>query len=205
VEGSGSPGAAKLDSLRIILHLSLAELEAAIGLQPDRRLAGQLGVSNTRTHEVAFDAVTRQRVIRVPILRRGASLDESQFFDGLVERWVGVEVEYLGQFYPPHLRYVVVGEEDRFCSPVIQPGARLLVNTLMTRVRFAENLSYHERELFYVLTPRGFTCCYLEYGSGEKIVLVPHPQSGELREEYQRSEVRIIGQVTGLLFPQQKA
>ena len=197
------PGTAKLDSLCIILHLSQRDIDAALGLQPERRLAEQLKTSNARTHEVARDAVTRQRTVRVPILRRDANLNESQFLTAALDHWSAVEVEYLvGPFYPPHLSFVVVGEKDRFASPVAPPGTRLLVNTLLTKVQPAENLRYHQRELFYVLTPRGLTCSYLEHTPGNKIVLVPHPLSGHVREEFLSSEVTVIGQVVGLLFPQ---
>jgi DNA-binding response OmpR family regulator len=195
------PGTAKLDSLRIILHLSRGEMDAAIGLQPERRFTEQLEMSSTRTHEVTRDAVTRQRLVRMPILQSDASLRESQFLGGLLQHWARVDVEYLGPFYPPYLCYVVVGEHDSYSSPVAPPGTRLLVNTLLTKVRPAENVSYHERELFYVLTPRGLTCSYLEDARGGKIVLVPHPLSGHVREEFKQTEVMIIGQVTGLLFP----
>lgn len=174
------PGTAKLDSLRIILHISQADMDAAIGLQPERRFAEQLEMTSVRTHEVTRDAVT-QRTVRVPILRQASRLNETQFLEGVVERWAQVEVEYLSALYPPYLCYVVVGEGDNFASPVVPPGARLLVNTLATRILPADNVSYHERELFYVLTPRGFTCSYLEEAPGEKIVLVPHPLSGHLR------------------------
>ena len=195
------PGTAKLDSLRIILHLSRRDIDAALGLQPERRFEEQLKIRSARTHEVARDAVTRQRTVRVPILKADSNLDDSQFLLGIVDRWSSVEVEYLVSLYPPYLCYVVVGEKDRFVSPVAPPGTRLLVNTLLTKVLPAENLSYHQRELFYVLTPRGLTCSYLENAAGNKIVLVPHPLSGHVREEFQRSEVTIIGQVLGLFFP----
>ena len=194
------PGIAKLDSLRIILHLSREEMDAAIGLQPERGLAEQLEIISDRTHEVSRDAVTRQRTVKIPILRPSASLNETQFLEGLVEGWAQVEVEYLSPFYPPHLCYVVVGEADNFASPMVPPGTRLLVNTLMTEVKPPENVSYHQRELFYVLTPRGLTCSFLEEAPGEKIILVPHPLSGKVREEFKRKEVTVIGQVTGLLF-----
>jgi len=151
---------------------------------------------------VARDAVTRQRPVRVPILKRDADLSKSQFFGGILDHWSAIEVEYLGSLYPPYLCYVVVGEHDRFASPVAPPGTRLLINTLITKVLPAESSSYHQRELFYVLTPRGLTCSYLEYASGNKIVLVPHPLSGHVREEFMRSEVTVIGQVVGLLFAQ---
>ncbi len=195
------PGTAKLDSLRKILHLSRTEMDAAIGLQPERRFVEQLEMSSVRTHEVTRDAVTRQRLVKVPILRQDASLKESQFLGGLVQHWARVEVEYLGSFYPPYLCYVVVGEDDSYSSPVAPPGTRLLVNTLLTKVRPAENVSYHERELFYVLTPNRLTCSYLEKTADGKIVLVPHPLSGHVREEFKQTEVTIIGQVIGLLFP----
>ncbi|MGH9970288.1 MAG: response regulator [Pyrinomonadaceae bacterium] len=191
---------AKLDSLRIILHLSRAEMDAAIGLQPERRFAEQLETSSARTHQLTRDAVTRQRTVRMPIMLRDASLIESQFLAGIVERWASVEVEYLGPIYPLHLVYVIVGEDDTYASPVAPPGTRLLVNTLLTEVRPAENVSYHERELFYVLTPQRLTCSYLENAPGGKIVLVPHPLSGHVREEFKRGEVTIIGKVVGLLF-----
>ena len=107
----------------------------------------------------------------------------------------------MSSFYPPHLSYVVVGEEDTNASPVAPPGSRVLVNKLLTKVQPAENVSFHERELFYVLTPNGLTCVYAELVHGNKIMLIPHPASGNLREEFNRDEVTIIGQVVGVLYP----
>ena len=195
------PGTAKLDSLRMILNLSRADMDAAIGLQPERRFAEQLEMSRARTHEMPIDSVTRHRRIKLPILRDDAKLEETQFWDGLVKRWANIEVEYLGSFNQPHLSYVVVGEEDTNASPVAPPGSRLLVNKLLNKVQPAENVSFHERELFYVLTPNGFTCVYTELAPGEKIVLIPHPASGNVREQFSRDEVTIIGQVVGVLYP----
>lgn len=195
------PGTAKLDSLRIILNLSRAEMDGAIGLQPERRFNEQLETARARTHEVPIDAVTRQRRLKLPILREDANLEETQFLQGSLKRWANIEVEYLTSFYPPHLSYVVVGDDDRNASPVAPPGSRLLVNTLLTKVQPAENVSFHERELFYVLTPNGLTCVYVELAQGDRIVLIPHPASGNIREEFNRDEVTIIGQVVGVLYP----
>ena len=195
------PGTAKLDSLRIILNLSRADMDAAIGLQPERRLAEQLEMSRGRTHDLPIDAVTRHRTIRLPIVSNDAKLEDTQFLEGVVKRWANVEVEYLGAFYQPHLAYVMVGDEDTNASPVAPPGSRVLVNKLLNKVQPAENVSFHERELFYVLTPNGFTCMYAELAPGEKIVLIPHPASGNVREEFNRGEVTIVGQVVGVLYP----
>ena len=197
------PGTAKLDTLRIILNLSRADLDAAIGLQPERQFNEQLEVSHARTHEVPIDAVTRQRRIKIPILRDDAKLEDTQFLEGAVKRWANIEVEYLSLFYPPHLSYVVIGEDDTNASPVAPRGSRVLVNKLLTKVQPAENVSFHERELFYVLTPNGLTCMYAELVHGNKVVLIPHPASGNLREEFNRDEVTIIGQVVGVLYPAQ--
>lgn len=195
------PGTAKLDSLRIILNLSSADMEAAIGLQPARRFVEQVETIRARTHEIPIDAVTRQRRVRMPLLRDDVDLDETQFFGGAVKSWTDIEVEYLTSFFPPHLCYVAVGEGDTNGLPIAPPGSRLLVNKLLTRVQPAESLSFHERELFYVLTPSGLTCVYAELISGERIVLIPHPASGNVREEFKRDEVTIIGQVVGVLYP----
>jgi hypothetical protein len=195
------PGTAKLDSLRIILNLSRADMDAAIGLQPERRLMEQLEMSRARTHEIPIDAVTRHRTIRLPIVSDDAKLEDTQFLKGLIKRWADVEVEYLNAFYQPHLAYVMVGDEDTNASPVAPPGSRLLVNKLLNNVQPAEKASFHERELFYVLTPYGYTCVYVEVAPSEKIVLIPHPASGNLREEFKLREVTIIGQVVGVLYP----
>jgi len=195
------PGTAKLDSLRIILNLSRADMDAAIGLQPQRRFSEQLEMSRARTHEVPLDAVARHRRIKMPVVRDDSNLEDTQFFQGLLKRWTEIEVEYLGSFYPPHLAYVVVGEEDTNASPIAPPGSRLLVNKLLNKLHPAENVSFHERELFYVLTPNGLTCVYAENAPGDKIVLIPHPASGNVREEFNRDEVKIIGQVVGVLYP----
>jgi len=195
------PGTAKLDSLHIILNLSRTDIDAAIGLQPERRFAEQLEMSRARTHEVPIDAVTRHRRIRLPIVRDEANLDHTQFFDAVRRRWANVEVEYLSSFYPPHLCYVVVGEGDSNAAPIAPPGSRLIVNKLLNKVAAAENVSFHERELFYVMTPNGLTCVYAELLAGDKIVLIPHPASGNMREEFNRDEIEIIGQVVGVLYP----
>jgi len=195
------PGTAKLDSLRIILNLSRSEIDAAIGLQPERRFAEQLEMSRARTHELPFDSVTRHRKIRLPIVREDAELEETQFFEGSLKGWANFEVEYLSSFYPPHFCYVVVGEEDVNAAPIAPPGSRLLVNKLLNEVQPSDNVSFHERELFYVMTPNGFTCVYAELAAGAKIVLIPHPASGNVREEFNRDEITIIGQVVGVLYP----
>jgi CheY-like chemotaxis protein len=67
------PGTAKLDSLRIILNLARADMDAAIGLQPERRFGEQLEMSRARTHEVPIDAVTRHRRMKMPIMRDDAT------------------------------------------------------------------------------------------------------------------------------------
>ena len=195
------PGTAKLDSLQIILNLSRDEMDAAIGLQPERRFAEQLEVTRARTHEVPIDAVTRHRTIRMPILWGDADLESTQFLKGSIKRWADIEVEYLGPFYSPDLAYVVIGEEDTNASPLVPPGSRVLVNRLLNQVHPAGNASFYQRELFYVLTPNGYTCVYVEMAPGGKIVLIPHPASGNLREEFNAGEVTIIGQVVGVLYP----
>lgn len=195
------PGTAKLDSLKIILNLSQADVDAAIGLQPERRFVEQLGMTRARTHEVPLDAVTTQRRLKIPMLREDVDLEQTQFVEGSLKRWTNIEVEYLASLYPPHLAYVVVGEDDTNASPIAPPGSRLLVNKLLTTVQPADGVSFHERELFFVLTPHGLTCMYVEFASGNRIVLIPHPASGNLREEFHRDEVKIIGQVVGVLYP----
>ena len=148
-----------------------------------------------------FDAVMRHRRVRIPFLRDDADLNETQFLEGSVKRWAQIEVEYLGLIYPPHLCYVVVGDADRNASPLAPPGSRLLVNKFFNKVHPAGNVSFHERELFYVLTPNGLTCVYAEMLPNEKILLIPHPASGNVREEFFLDEVTIIGQVVGVLYP----
>jgi hypothetical protein len=192
------PGTAKLDSLRVVLNLSRAEMDAAIGLQPERRFNEQLGMMRARTHEVPIDAVTRHRRVKLPILRNDTDMETTQF---LPSRWADVEVEYLSSYYPPHLAYVVVGEEDSNTTPIAPPGSRLLVNKLLNEVHSVDSVSFDQRELFYVRTPRGFTCMYAELASGNRIVLIPHPDSGNMREEFNRDEVEIVGQVVGVLYP----
>jgi len=199
--GIRQPGTAKLDSLGIILHLSRDEIDLAIGLAPERRLSDQLRMTSGRTHELSLDAITRHQLVSLPILRDEADLKETQFLGGIVERWLDVEVEYLASFYPPYLKYVVVGDDDFHAVPVAPPGTRLLVNTFVTQVRPADHTSFHERELYVVRTPNGLTCSYLELTGDQKIILVPHPLSGHIREEFSAIEITVLGQVVGLLFP----
>ena len=135
--------------------------------------------------------------MKLPILRNDTDMEATQF---LPLRWADVEVEYLVSYYPPHLAYVVVGEDDSSVAPIAPPGSRLLVNKLLNEVHSVDSVSFDQRELFYVRTPKGFTCMYAEI-AGDLIVLIPHPGSGNMREEFRRDEVEIIGQVVGVLYP----
>ena len=194
------PSTAKLDSLRILLHLTRQELDVAIGLAPERRFIEQLQLKSNRTHEVSPDAVTRHRMVKIPLVReKPAQLNSTQFLDAIVQRWSTVEVEYLSSFYPPHLRYLVIGETDTHAAPVAPPGTRVLVNTLVTTVRPAENISFHERELYCILTRLGLTCSYLEHTPTGRMILVPHPLSGNVREELS-DDVTVMGLVVGILL-----
>ncbi|HSK64513.1 MAG TPA: hypothetical protein VK893_11750, partial [Pyrinomonadaceae bacterium] len=92
-------------------------------------------------------------------------------------------------------------EEDNNAAPVAPPGSRLLVNKLANRIRPAANISFHERELYFIMTPHGFTCAYLENAPGDKVIMIPHPLSQNVREEFRRSEIKVIGQVVGVLYP----
>ncbi len=195
------PGTAKLDALRIILNLSRKEVDATLGLQPERQLTQQLKTARARTRELGAESVTRNREVKIPLIGDDAKLQNTQFLEGALSEWASVDVEYLSSFYPPYLGYVVIGEHDTNASPVAPPGSRVLVNKLLKEVLPAENISYHERELFFVLTPRGPTCVYLEYAPDDMIVLVPHPLSGNVREEFARDKVTIVGQVVGVLYP----
>src|SRR5262249_37176813 len=129
------PGNAKLDSLQIILHLSRDEIDLAIGLAPDRRLSEQLRMRRERTYEVQIDTVTQHQLVTLPILREDVILKETQFLGGITERWIEVEVEHLSAFYPPYLKYLVVGDDDFHAVPIAPPRTRLLVNTLVKEVR----------------------------------------------------------------------
>ena len=199
--GIRQPGTAKLDSLSMILHLSRDEIDLAIGLAPERRLADQLWMRSGRTYELSLDAITRHQLVNLPILREDVGLKETQFLGGIIERWLDVHVEYLASFYPPYLKYVVVGDDDFHAVPVAPPGTCLLVNALVTQVRPTDHTSFHERELYFVRTPNGLTCSYLELTGDQKIILVPHPLSGRIREEFFETEITVLGQVVGLFFP----
>ena len=195
------PSTAKLDTLRILLHITRDQLDVAIGLAPERRFIEQLKLKSIRTHEITPDAVSRHRTIQIPIIRENANLAETQFLNAIIQRWVTHEVEYLSSFYPPYLRYFVMGEGDTRASPIAPPGTRMLVNTLVTEIRDAENLSFHERELYCILTQIGLTCAFLEKGPVGKTIFVPHPLSGGVREEVDSHDLKIVGIVVGILSP----
>jgi hypothetical protein len=195
------PSAAKLESLAKILQLSRREIDFALGLAPERRLEEQLRKRRNQTHEIEIESITRRGVTRVPIPKADTNLEQSQFLIGLLDHWARVDPGYLASLYPPNIRYFVIGESDRFRSPVVPEGARVIVNTHLTEVPPADNVSFHQRELFCVKTKRGLSCCYLESIDSKRIALVPHPMSGHFREEYVNGDVKIVGQVIGLLLP----
>jgi DNA-binding response OmpR family regulator len=73
------PGTAKLDSLRMILNLSHAEMDAAIGLQPERRFAEQLESFASKVTSCTWTG-------SVPPAVAGGSMFTRRYYRGFLNR-----------------------------------------------------------------------------------------------------------------------
>jgi hypothetical protein len=189
------PNLYRLYSLSVIYRVNIQELLRVFNV-PLNDVAADIELSPVSvTHGVnIFDSLTH---LRVPT-RIDPSFDpESTVSIGrMIVSWGTAPLSYLKKFADNRkFTYGFVGESDWTMYPLILPGSFLQVDESKTKITGGPWRSEYERQIYFLETRQGFTCCWCEL-NGRMLTLKPHPMSPvQTRILRIGDEVEVLGQV----------
>ena len=116
----------------------------------------------------------------------------------MVAVWGEIPVCLLTNFNPREHILGLIGLEDHSMSPLIRPGAVVLVDDNRRKVVDIDWRNEHERPIYFVELREGYRCSWCQVADG-KLYLIPHPLSHVPVESLNfPNDAEIVGQVVGV-------
>lgn len=112
----------------------------------------------------------------------------------MIESWGEVPFSLLSRFRTRQYVYAYVGSEDRMMSPLLPPGSFVQIDPSRRAVRSSAWRNEHERPIYAIESRRGLYLCWCSVVD-RKMVLQPHPLSGEDVKIFSLDEIEVVGQV----------
>lgn len=196
-ENSGAvPTLHKLYSLCAIYRLDMIEVMRWYGIDAALTPSDWL-------HAAAPATYTAQTPDPGPTVEAPVSLDpfvtheRTTYLSRMVQKWGTIPLVILQGQDAKTRRYGFIGTEDRFMYPLIPPGSFVEIDPNRAEIRTEPWPSEYERPIYFVETKDGYSCgwCTMD---GDRLMLVPHPLSGEAPRSFAVTDARVLGQVNGI-------
>lgn len=124
-------------------------------------------------------------------------VDGTVYISRIIQKWGAIPVAALGGAEAARRRYGIIGAADCFMYPLLRPGCLVEIDAEQTDIRNETWDNEYERPIYFVEHRDGYECGWCSL-SGDRLILVPHPLSGMEHRIFALSEVRVIGQITGI-------
>jgi transcriptional regulator with XRE-family HTH domain len=112
----------------------------------------------------------------------------------MVEAWGDVPFSLLSRFQTRQFTYAYVGSEDRMMSPLLPPGSFVQIDPSRRAVKTGAWRNEYERPIYAIDSRRGLYLCWCSVVD-RKMVLQPHPLSGQDVKIFGLDEMEVVGQV----------
>lgn len=192
------PNIYKLYSLCAIYRLDFAVVLEWYGVDLASSPADCLFAEVARTHAVGFQT-PQHGDITVPLsLDPGVDLRRTTYVSRMIQRWGKLSLMFLAGLDPKENRYGFIGTDDWFMYPLIQPGSFVLIDETRRKIQSDGWTNEFDRPFYFLEHREGYLCgwCSLK---DDKIILIPHPGSGENPIVFSwPTDVDVIGQVVGV-------
>jgi transcriptional regulator with XRE-family HTH domain len=199
IENEGTiPTVYRLYALCAIYRLDLNDVLSWYGVDIARLPADAVQISLPETHPLSF-APAGHATVNFPLaLDPGIDLRRTSYLSNMVQRWGRLPLTLLEGLDLRNHKYALVGSEDRWMYPLIQPGSLVLVDEKDRQVLKGGWSTGFDRPVYFVEHRNGYECswCRLE---GNNLVLEPYSAS-EFEAKHFRypEEMDIVGRVTGV-------
>ena len=124
-------------------------------------------------------------------------LRRTTYLTRMIQRWGKLPLLFLESLNLKEQRYALIGTEDWFMYPLLQPGTFVSIDETQRKVANTGWNNEFERPIYFFEHRQGFAC---GWGSlnGEQLILIPHPLSAAVRRSTNiPTDIDLIGQVSG--------
>lgn len=193
------PSQFKVFTLAAIYGLSFHEILSRYGVEPDRArdYRGQLALP--ATGPVTAEVFNTDAKLTLPIrFDPSFKWERTQLVNRAVALWGEIPAAFLLECNPRQHMYAYIGLEDDTMSPLLRPGALVMIDEGRRKVADGGWTTEHERPIYLVELREAYLCSWCSV-SGSRITIVPYPTStAPVRIFNLTTEAEVIGQVVGV-------
>src|SRR6202044_2175466 len=196
------PTVHKLYSLCAIYRLDFQEVLEWYGISLGSLPADAACVDVPQTHLLSFHGNTAHgssgEVLLPLSLDPGLDLRRTTYLTRMVQRWGKLPLLFLESLNLKEQRYALMGTEDWFMYPMLQPGTFVSIDETQQKIANSGWNNEFERPIYFFEHRQGFACGWASL-NGEQLILIPHPLSGCSPQVYKYpNDIDLIGQVTAI-------
>ena len=193
----------KLYSLCAIYRLDFQEVLEWYGISLNALPSDAASVDVPQTHLLSFHGSATQGSISGEVLLPlaldpGFDLLRTTYVTRMIQRWGKLPLLFLESLNIKEQRYALIGTEDWFMYPMLQPGTFVSIDDTQRKIASSGWNHEFERPIYFFEHRQGFACGWASL-NGEQLILTPHPVSGCSPQVYKfPDDIDLIGQVSGI-------
>ena len=193
------PSQFKIFTLSTIYGLPFHQILSRYGVDADRSHVYRAEFKLSATRPITSILVNPDRMLTVPMrLDPSFKWEQTQLVNRAVALWGEIPAAFLMACNPRRHMYAYIGLDDNTMSPLLRPGALVMVDEERRDVADMRWSNELERPIYLIEFRAGYLCSWCEV-SGSMLTAVPHPTSGaHVRSFNLATEVEVIGQVVGV-------
>jgi transcriptional regulator with XRE-family HTH domain len=196
IENKGTvPTIYRLYSLCAIYRLEPREVLGWYGVPLDDLPSDALTIGLDETHAIGFSADATATLPQS--IDREIDVNKTTFLSHLARRWGKIPLNFLAGLDIRHYRYGLIGLEDWSMSPVIQPGAMVLIDQNRRRIAQSGWTNQHDRPVYFLEHRGGYLCGWCALAE-DRLIVLPHPASQQAPAIFDPAEIDVVGQVIGV-------
>jgi transcriptional regulator with XRE-family HTH domain len=192
------PTVYKLYSLCAIYHLDFQDVLEWYGISLDALPSDAALVDIPQTHLLSFRSDSSGEVLLPLSLDPGIDLRRTTYLTRMIQRWGKLPLLFLESLDLKEQRYALIGTEDWFMYPLLQPGTFVSIDEAQRKISNTGWNNEFERPIYFFEHRQGYVCGWCSL-NGEQLVLQPHPLSMCSPQVYKYpADIDLIGQVSGI-------
>lgn len=192
------PSLYKLYALCAIYRLDFTEALEWYGIDLASLPSDSLFAEVSRTHVVGFDAPQHGEVLVPVSIDPGVDLRRTTYVSRMIQRWGRLSLTLLAGLDPKEQRYGFIGTDDWFMYPLLQPGSFVVIDETRRKIQTDGWTNEFDRPIYFLEHRGGYLCGWCSE-TEDKLILSPHPASGESPLIFTLpTDVVVIGQVVGV-------
>jgi transcriptional regulator with XRE-family HTH domain len=200
IENEDSPPSVyKIFTLCAIYKIDFLDLLKRYGVRPDRIHFYREILKLKVTHPLASEVYSPDTVVTIPTrLDPAFRWETTQLINRVVSLWGEIPAALLLNWNPRRHMYGFIGTSDLRMFPLIQPGAVVMIDSNRRRILQKGWASELQRPIYFIELRNGYRCSWCQL-DGNRITLIPHPQSPASTETFSYpAEAEVVGQIVGV-------